>query len=29
MTPTLPDSDGFGYRDGQLLCEELSLATLA
>ena len=29
MTPTLPDSDGFGYRDGQLLCEDLSLATLA
>ncbi len=29
MTPTLPDSDGFGYRDGQLHCEDLALATLA
>jgi diaminopimelate decarboxylase len=29
MTPTLPDSDGFGYRDGQLHCEELPLAGLA
>jgi diaminopimelate decarboxylase len=29
MTPTLPDSDGFGYRDGQLHCEEVPLATLA
>lgn len=29
MTPTLPDSDGFGYRDGHLHCEELPLATLA
>ena len=24
MTPTLPDSDGFGYRDGQLHCEDAS-----
>ncbi|HEX5639885.1 MAG TPA: diaminopimelate decarboxylase [Burkholderiaceae bacterium] len=29
MTPTLPDSDGFGYRDGQLHCEALPLATIA
>jgi diaminopimelate decarboxylase len=29
MTPTLPDSDGFGYRDGQLHCEDLPLAALA
>ncbi|MGZ9031115.1 MAG: diaminopimelate decarboxylase [Burkholderiaceae bacterium] len=29
MTPTLPDSDGFGYRDGQLHCEELPLASIA
>ena len=29
MTPTLPDSDGFGYRDGQLWSEEVSLAVLA
>lgn len=29
MTPTLPDSDGFDYRDGQLHAEQVSLATLA
>ena len=29
MTPTLPDSDGFGYRDGQLHCEDLPLARIA
>ena len=29
MTPTLPDSDGFGYRDGQLHCESLPLAVIA
>ena len=29
MTPALPDSDGFGYRDGKLHGEDLSLANLA
>jgi diaminopimelate decarboxylase len=29
MTPTLPDSDGFGFRDGQLHSEDLRLADLA
>jgi diaminopimelate decarboxylase len=29
MTPTLPDSDGFGYRDGELHVEDLPLANLA
>ena len=29
MTPTLPDSDGFGFRDGQLHSEDLALAHLA
>src|SRR5512132_1405120 len=29
MTPTLPDSDGFGYRDGQLWSEHVPLAALA
>jgi diaminopimelate decarboxylase len=29
MTPTLPDSDGFGFRDGQLHSEELPLANIA
>ncbi|MGZ8254110.1 MAG: hypothetical protein ACXWVT_04610, partial [Burkholderiaceae bacterium] len=29
MTPTLPDSDGFGYRDGRLYGEDVSVATLA
>jgi diaminopimelate decarboxylase len=29
MTPTLPDSDGFSFRDGQLYGEEMDLATLA
>jgi diaminopimelate decarboxylase len=29
MTPTLPDSDGFGYRDGELHVEDLPLASLA
>jgi diaminopimelate decarboxylase len=29
MTPALPDSDGFGFRDGQLHGEDLPLANLA
>jgi diaminopimelate decarboxylase len=29
MTPALPDSDGFGFRDGQLHGEDLPLASLA
>jgi len=29
MTPTLPDSDGFGYRDGHLHGEDVALAALA
>jgi len=29
MTPTLPDSDGFGFRDGQLHSEGLPLANIA
>jgi diaminopimelate decarboxylase len=29
MTPTLPDSEGFGYRDEQLHCEALPLAAIA
>src|SRR5512135_3110691 len=29
MTPTLPDSDGFSYRDGHLHGEDLDLETLA
>jgi diaminopimelate decarboxylase len=29
MTPTLPDSDGFGFRDGQLHGEDLRLADIA
>lgn len=29
MTPTLPDGDGFGYRDGALHGEDLPLADLA
>jgi diaminopimelate decarboxylase len=29
MTPTLPDSDGFAYRDSKLHVEDVSLASLA
>ena len=29
MMPTLPDSDGFGYLDGRLQCEAVSLDALA
>jgi len=29
MTPTLPDSDGFGFRDGHLHGEDVPLASLA
>src|SRR5512139_571597 len=29
MTPALPDSVGFGFRDGQLHCEDIPLAHLA
>jgi diaminopimelate decarboxylase len=29
MTPTLPDGDGFDYRDGQLHAEQVPLAALA
>ena len=29
MTPTLPDGDGFDYRDGQLHAEQVSLTSLA